>query len=126
MIAREEFLEYISVLGNYYGTSHHSLQQAEENGKDLLIKVDESGVAQIKQKIPDAVSILVMPGQLAQEKGAIGSATDPIVLFRLHEASAPSELPNPDKYDHVIVSDRLEDSANRVIEIIRSERSRRS
>jgi guanylate kinase len=45
MIAREEFLEYASVLGNYYGTPHHSLQQARENGRELLIKVDESGVA---------------------------------------------------------------------------------
>jgi guanylate kinase len=120
MIAREEFLEYVSVWGNYYGTPRNSLQQAQENGKDLLVKVDESGVAQIKHKIPDAVSILVMPG--AKDKDTIGLTIDPIVLFRLREASSP----NPDKYDHIIVNDRLEDAANKVIEIIRSERQRRS
>lgn len=126
MIARGEFLEYVSVWSNYYGTPYHSLRQAQENGKDLLVKVDENGAAQIKQKIPDAVSILIMPGQLAQNKGAISSATDPMVLHRLQVASSQSRMRNPDVYDHVIVNAPLEDSVNTLIEIIRSERSRRS
>src|ERR1700758_322426 len=50
MIARGEFLEYVSILGNYYGTPRHYLQQARENGKDLIVQVDDRGVAQIKQK----------------------------------------------------------------------------
>lgn len=126
MIEREEFLEYTSAFGNYYGTPRQSLQQAKEKGKDLLIQVDDRGVAQIKQKVPDAVSILLLPGQFAGDEHIAGSTIDKKVLSRLQAASPPSQMPNYDKYDHLIVNDRLEDSANKVIEIIRSERLRRS
>jgi guanylate kinase len=109
MIAGEEFLEHVSIFGNYYGTPARCLRQARENGKDLLVKVDGRGFAQIKQKIPDAVSILVVPGQSSKGPHAFHP-----------------KMPNPDEYDHVIVNDRPEDSTNRLIEIIRSERLRRS
>jgi guanylate kinase len=126
MIARGEFLEHVSVWGNYYGTPCHSLQQAKDNGRDLLVKVDESGVAQIKQKIPEAVSILVTTGQLGQDKDTVGSTNVQLLHSRLQEESSKRQMLNPDKYDHIIVNDRLEDSANKVIEIIRAERLRRS
>jgi guanylate kinase len=109
MIAREEFLEHVSIFGNYYGTPVRCLRQARENGNDLLVKVDGRGFAQIKQKIPDAVSILVVPGQSSKGPHAFHP-----------------KMPNPDEYDHVIVNDRREESTNRLIEIIRSERLRRS
>ena len=126
MIDREEFLEYVSILGNYYGTPRHYLQSASEKGKDLLIQVDDRGIAKIKQKIPDAVSILILPGQAFRDKNAADSTLDKRMLFRLQEASLLSQVSNYDRYDHVIVNDRLEDSANILIEIIRSERTRRS
>ena len=126
MIDREEFLEYVSVFGNYYGTPRHSLQSAREKGKDLLIQVDDHGVAQIKQKIPDAVSILILPGQLLRDKHAVDSTIEKRMLFRLQEASLLSQESSYDKYDHVIIDDGLAGSANKLIEIIRSERVRRS
>jgi len=48
---------------------------------------DESGVAQIKQKIPDAVGILVTPGQLAQDKDTVRSTTDQFLHFSSSEES---------------------------------------
>ena len=111
MIAREEFLEYVSIFGNYYGTPRLYLQQSRENGNDLLVQVDDSGVAQIKQKIPDAVSILVLPGQSARDTQAFALATNPRLpsfiqerlLPSLQEVLLPYKMPNPDKYDQVIV-----------------------
>lgn len=123
MIEREEFLEYVSSFGNYYGTPSHYLQQAREKGKDLLIQVDDSGVVQIKQKIRDVISILVLPRQSAQPAG---SNSDDVPLYRLRKASLPSQMPSPDKYDHIIANDQLEETVNKIIEIVRTERSRRS
>lgn len=135
MIAREEFLEYVSVLDNYYGTPTHYLQQARKNGRDLLIQVDDRGMAQIKEKVADTVSILILPGGSSRRKRTLGSATDPKLLSfvrevllpsLLQEVPFPSHMPNTGDYNHVIVSDRVVDSARRVISIIRSERLRRS
>jgi guanylate kinase len=124
MIAREEFLEHVHIFGNYYGTPHHCLQEARDNGNDLLIKVDERGLLEIKQKLPDAVSILVLHSSSGQHEPKAASIGDELQLDRrLHEAS---QMLNPDRFDHVVSTDRLEDSVNQVVAIIRSERSKRS
>src|SRR5437899_1822856 len=61
MIRDRAFLEYASVFGNYYGTARRFLQQAEQKGHDLLLDIDVQGEQQIKQKLPDAVSIFILP-----------------------------------------------------------------
>ena len=61
MIERQELLEWAVVFGNYYGTARHFLDDARRAGTDLLLDIDVQGAAQVKQKIPDAVSIFVLP-----------------------------------------------------------------
>lgn len=126
MIASEEFLEVVNVFGNYYGTPRQCLQEARDKGNDLLIRVDERGVAQIKQKLPDAVSILVLHSLSEQHEHTTGSIVDERLLYSLKQASRFSQMQNPDKFDHVVADDGFEENANQVVAIIRSERSRRS
>ncbi len=133
MIAHEEFLEYVNILGNYYGTPHKFLQQARENGNDLLVQADYRGVEQIKEKVPDAISILILPAQPALAKDIFSSAVSPGSSLLFREVLLPSiqkvfsqfQVPDRDKYDHVIVYDRPEDGAIRLIEVIRTERLQR-
>ena len=61
MIRKDEFLEHANVFGNYYGTARRFLREAEEEGKDLLLDIDVQGAAQIKDKIPEAASIFILP-----------------------------------------------------------------
>ena len=61
MLRADEFLEHANVFGNYYGTARRFLRDAEEHGNDLLLDIDVQGAEQIKKKLPDAVSIFVLP-----------------------------------------------------------------
>jgi len=61
MVARDEFLEHADVFGNYYGTHRRFLEEAQRTGHDLLLDIDVQGATQIQKKIPDAVSIFVLP-----------------------------------------------------------------
>src|SRR5882672_587098 len=61
MIRNDEFLEYADVFGNYYGTARSVLKKAEESGKDLILDIDVQGAKQIKQKLPQAVSLFILP-----------------------------------------------------------------
>ena len=61
MIAENEFLEYAKVFGNYYGTARRFLREAEQKGHDLLLDIDVQGAEQIKRKLPEAVSIFILP-----------------------------------------------------------------
>ena len=133
MIAREEFLEHVNILGNYYGTPYKFLQQAQDNGNDLLVQTDYSGVEQIKTKVPDAVSILILPEQSAEATTISSSAINPssATLFRewllpsVREVFSQRQVPHRDHYDHLIVYDQTEDGVGSLIEIICKERLRR-
>ena len=61
MVEQGEFLEWAKVFGNYYGTACRSLTDAQAAGKDLLLDIDVQGAAQVREKMPDAVSIFVLP-----------------------------------------------------------------
>ncbi|HYU45990.1 MAG TPA: guanylate kinase, partial [Terriglobales bacterium] len=61
MIAADEFLEYANYDGNDYGTARRFLRQAEASGNDLLLDIDVQGAAQVKKKIPEAVTIFILP-----------------------------------------------------------------
>ena len=61
MIEQDEFLEHADVFGNYYGTARRFLRDAQAKGEDLLLDIDVQGAAQIKKKLPEAVSIFILP-----------------------------------------------------------------
>ena len=62
MIANDEFLEWAEVFGkDYYGTARTALSHAHAGGKDLLLDIDVQGAAQVMEKLPEAVSIFVVP-----------------------------------------------------------------
>src|SRR5262249_9890560 len=61
MIEAGDFLEHACVFGNYYGTARQFLDEARQKGEDLLLDIDVQGAAQVKRKMPTAVSIFVLP-----------------------------------------------------------------
>jgi guanylate kinase len=127
MIARNEFLECAEVFGNFYGTARRFLSEAEERGNDLLLDIDVQGAAQLKQKIPEAVSIFILPpsrDKLERRLRKRGLDADDVIERRL--VTARREIENYDKYDYILVNDRLGKSIDELRAIVLSERFRRS
>ena len=127
MIRNSEFLEHADVFGNCYGTARRFLREAEQEGKDLLLDIDVQGAAQIKEKIPVAVSIFVLPpnrNELEKRLRRRSLDTDDVIQTRLVTASR--EIENYCKYDYILVNDRLEDSIEALRSILLAERLKRS
>jgi guanylate kinase len=61
MLDEDVFLEHAEVFGNFYGTARHSLEESRAAGHDLLLDIDVQGGAQVRAKMPEAVSIFVLP-----------------------------------------------------------------
>src|SRR5690242_21952765 len=61
MIARGEFLECAEVYDNYYGTHRRILEEACASGKDLVLDIDVQGARQLKERLPEAVTIFILP-----------------------------------------------------------------
>jgi len=127
MIRKGEFLEHAEFDGNYYGTARRFLNQAKEAGKDLLLDIDVQGAEQIKRKLPDAVSIFIMPpnrSELEQRLRKRSLDAEDVIQRRLDAAAR--EIENYEKYDYILVNDRLADSVETLNAILLSERLRRA
>ena len=128
MIRDDEFLEHASVYGaNYYGTARRFLREAEQKGNDLLLDIDVQGAAQIKQKLPEAVSIFVLPPDRKTLEWRLrkrGEDSDEVIDRRLD--AARREIENYDKYDFILINDKLEESSDSLQSIVESERLRKT
>jgi guanylate kinase len=127
MIRKDEFLEYASVFGNYYGTARRFLREAKEEEKDLLLDIDVQGAAQIKHKIPEAVSIFVLPPNRQElEKRLRTRSLDAEDVIHRRLVTASREIENYEKYDYILVNDRLDESIDALKSILLAERLKRS
>jgi guanylate kinase len=127
MIAAGEFLEHANVFGNYYGTAHRFLREAEARGTDLLLDIDVQGASQVKQRIPEAVSIFILPPDRQKLEWRLrnrGLDSDPVIRRRLD--TARREIENYSKYDYILVNNLLEQSADELKDIVLAERLRQS
>jgi guanylate kinase len=131
MLADGEFLEHAEVFGNYYGTARRFLEQATTQGKDLLLDIDVQGAKQVKEKMPEAVSIFILPPsrseleqRLRSRSKAENVTSQDVIRRRLEEAAREIEkYPN---YDYILVNDRLDESIDQLQAIVLAERSRHS
>src|SRR5271163_4627999 len=127
MIAANEFLEWAEVFGNYYGTARSALRTAREQGKDLLLDIDVQGALQILEKMPEAVSIFVLPPspqvlemRLRNRSQAERMTVEAIIARRLAEAR--EELKQIWDYRYALVNDVLDQAATELRAIVLAER----
>ena len=127
MIADGAFLEYAEVFGNLYGTARHSLEDARKQGHDLLLDIDVQGAAQVRAKVPEAVSIFVLPPtpkilrtRLRNRFRAEGKMNEAELYRRLSEAS--KEIENYQDYTYILVNDILDRAVAQLEAIVRAER----
>jgi len=128
MIRNGEFLEYARVFEtDYYGTARRFLQKAEDEGSDLLLDIDVQGAEQIKRKLPNAVSIFIMqPNRSELERRLRERSQDSAEVIQRRLETARREIENYEKYDYILVNDRLSDSVKALEAILLSERQKRS
>ena len=127
MIGAGEFLESAEVFGNYYGTALSALGHAAAAGKDLLLDIDVQGAVQVMDRMPDAVSIFVMPPspevlemRLRNRSQAEHVTAEDVISRRLSQAR--SELAELPKYKYALVNDVLDQAVMEMRAIVLCER----
>jgi guanylate kinase len=127
MIAAGDFLEWAEVFGNYYGTAVSALEHAKAAGKDLLLDIDVQGAVQVMKKLPEAVSIFILPPspqvlemRLRNRSQAEQMTSETVIKSRLAEAQ--NELKQIWDYKYALVNDVLDQAAAEMRAIVLSER----
>src|SRR5580693_8741565 len=128
MIAAGAFLEWAEVFGkDYYGTAVSALDHAKKAEKDLLLDIDVQGAVQVMKKLPEAVSIFIMPPspqvlemRLRTRSEAEHVTSEDVIQKRLAEAR--NELKLMRDYKYALVNDVLDQAVIELRAIVLCER----
>ena len=122
MIEADEFVEWAKVHGHLYGTPRQALQDAQEQGRFLILDVDVQGAMQVRKHVADAVLVFVLPPsadalrERLRDRGTEGEDT---LTRRLKNARG--ELEKASEFDYVVVNEKLDQAIDDVRGIVRGE-----
>jgi guanylate kinase len=121
-----ELLEWAEVFrGHRYGTPAGPVELHRSAGRDVLLEIDVEGARQVRDRVPDAVLILLEPpsrAELERRLRSRGTESEADIAERL--ATAERELAERDRFDHVVVNDDVEAASSQVAAIIEASRTR--
>ncbi len=119
------FLEWAEVHGNLYGTGRAEVERQLQSGRDVILDIDVQGALQV-QGAAAPVMIFIAPPSLAELESRLrrrGTESEETISLRLDNAR--QELKYTDRYDYLIINDRLEEAVDSLHSIIVAERCRR-
>ena len=123
MLKNDRLLEHNEFVGNYYGTPREPVERAVADGQDMVIEVDVNGAAQIREKMPEAVSIFIMPPSFAELKRRLsGRGTESEELIQKRLNSALGEIKRATEYDYIVVNEDIAAAADDIMSVILSSR----
>ena len=122
MIEADELVEWAEVHGHLYGTSREALQAAREEGRFLILDVDVQGAMQMRDRVPDAVLVFVLPPSadaLVERLTERGTEGEDNVTQRIENARG--ELEQASRFDYIVVNENLDHAINDVRSIVLAE-----
>lgn len=121
MIGNGELLEHAEYVNNYYGTPRAYVEGMLNDGKDVILEIEIQGARQIKEKMPEAVSIFIMPPNAQTlRKRLVGRGTETAEVIDKRLKRAVEESEGIEEYDYILVNDVLSESVDKLHNIIQS------
>ncbi|PNS08388.1 guanylate kinase [Solilutibacter silvestris] len=126
MIGAGDFFEYARVHGDWKGTARQSVEPQLALGRDVLLEIDWQGARQVREKVPDAVSIFILPpSRQALEDRMRRRAQDSEETIARRLAAAREEMSHYGEFDYVIVNEDFAVATEDLASIITASRLRR-
>ncbi|BDF78759.1 guanylate kinase [Pyramidobacter piscolens W5455] len=122
-IAAGDFLEWADVHRHRYGTLKSDVEKVLNEGKDMFLEIDVQGALQVKKKMPEAVTLFVVPPSIeVLEERLRGRRSEGEAELRLRLRNAVEEMKQRDLYDFVVVNDSLDEAVKRVCRFVEQRR----
>ncbi|NIJ80278.1 guanylate kinase [Xanthomonas arboricola] len=126
MIEAGDFFEYALVHGDWKGTARQSVEPQLAAGHDVLLEIDWQGARQVRQKVPDAVSVFILPPSrqaLDERMRKRGQDSEDVMAQRL--AAAREEMLHFEEFDYVIINETFDTAVSEMCAIFTASRLRR-
>ncbi|ASK27965.1 guanylate kinase [Neisseria chenwenguii] len=126
LISKKAFLEHANVFGNYYGTSIAGVESLSNEGFDVILEIDVQGAEQVRNVLPEACSIFILPPSLEILAGRLkGRGTDSADAIATRLAEARREIGEAAHFDFIVVNDDLDRAEADLLHIIKAGRLKR-
>jgi guanylate kinase len=107
--AAGELLEWATVFDNLYGTSRRQVEKILADGHNVLLEIDWQGARQVRESMPDCVTVFILPPSLAElERRLRDRRTDGEAIIARRLRDAVSDMQHWDEFDYVIINDKLD------------------
>jgi len=126
MVGAGDFFEHALVHGDWKGTARQSVEPQLSAGKDVLLEIDWQGARQVRNKVPNAVSVFILPPSrpaLEQRMRNRGQDSAEVIAQRL--AAAREEMSHYTEFDYVIVNEHFDTAVSEMCAIFTASRLRR-
>ena len=123
MIDDAAFLEHANVFGKRYGTSKAEVANKREQGQDVILEIDWQGAQQVRQAMPQAISIFILPPSveaLAQRLTWRGEDTQESIAKRLSEAKL--DMSQAKHFDYLVINEDFDNAVQDFVAIVRTMR----
>ena len=118
MIELGERLEYVAHMGSCYGTPWKQLEEKRSHGP-VILDIDPKGARIVKDKIPEAILVFIMPPSMAELEQRLRGRNDTSEeQIRLRLQRAEWEMDQRGWYDHVVVNDDARRCAGEILSFI--------
>ncbi len=105
LIAADEFVEHANVFGNLYGTRRSVVDAALAEGRDLILEIDWQGAKQVRERLPEAVQIFILPPSRAELEIRLrkrASDSEESIARRLAESEV--EMSHWREFDYIVIN----------------------
>ncbi|HYN76742.1 MAG TPA: guanylate kinase [Lamprocystis sp. (in: g-proteobacteria)] len=124
-IAAGNFLEHAEVFGHLYGTRATDVRSGLGPGRGLILEIDWQGARQVRQQLPAAVAVFILPPSTAElERRLRGRGTDSAEVIARRLAQARDEMAHWGEYDYLVINDRFDAALTDLQAIVAAERLR--
>jgi guanylate kinase len=124
-INQGKLLEHAEFVGEFYGTPLSYIEQKLSEGKEVIIEIEVQGALQVRERMPDAVFIFIVPpSKKALEDRLKNRGTENDTTIQQRLAKAEREYNLAYKYDYIVVNDDVFNAADRIYAIIRAEHAK--
>ncbi len=119
MIKNNQMLEWAEYSGNYYGTPKKNVESLLNEGKNVLLEIEPQGALKVKQLMPEAILIFLIPPSMKELKKRLserGRETEEQIKARLDAAAW--EINQAPKYNEIVVNDSLDACVEHILSIM--------
>ena len=125
LIDQNAFLEHAQVFDNFYGTSQIWVESELAAGRDVILEIDWQGAQQIRQQMPDTVTVFILPPSREELHSRLtGRGQDSEETIERRMRDAVSEMSHYNEFDYIIINDDFEQALEQLRSVVLARRQR--